>query len=256
MKMYIDFHTHTRYSHGKGTIEQNVSAAVKKGLAAVGISDHGPANLFIGTKLDDFKRMREEIERLKVIFEDIQILLGCEANIISIDGDIDVPDFILKDLDYCMVGFHPLIRPRKLRDIRYLLFDNILARSLPSFREKALQNNTDALIRAMENHEIDIITHPGYHLPIDTARLAAVAARRRTALEINAGHGYMTTEYVKIAQGQGAKFVIGSDAHRPEDVGNFERGIEIAKQAGITETDVINAEMPNFEILECKGVEW
>jgi putative hydrolase len=248
MKLYTDFHTHTRYSHGKGSIKDNVAAAQRKGLAAVGISDHGPANLFIGTKLDDFKRMRDEIEELKPVFGGIQILLGCEANIISIDGEIDIPDHILKELDYCMVGFHPMIWPRRWRDIRYLTLDNILSRGLKFFKEKALQNNTDALIRAMENHKIHIITHPGYHLPIDTARLAAAAARFGTALEINAGHGYMTTAYVKIAQKQGAKFAIGSDAHRPEDVGNFDRGIEIAEQAGITASDIINARLPNLEV--------
>jgi putative hydrolase len=51
----------------------------------------------------------------------------------------------------------------------------------------------------------------------------------------------MTVEYVKIAKSVGAKFVIDSDAHTPSRVGDFARGIEIAKKAGLATDDIINA---------------
>jgi len=38
------------------------------------------------------------------------------------------------------------------------------------------------------------------------------------------------------------KLVINSDAHRPEEVGEFGRQIERALEAGLNETDVLNAE--------------
>ena len=41
-KMLFDYHTHTTFSHGKGSIEDNVKEAVKKGLKAIAITDHGP----------------------------------------------------------------------------------------------------------------------------------------------------------------------------------------------------------------------
>lgn len=241
MKLWADFHTHTKYSHGTGTIRQNVEVAVKKGLSAIGISEHGPANIGIGTDLDDFARMRDEVEHMKAIYPDIRILLGCEANIVSLDGDLDIPDKILNQLDYVMAGLHPMVWPRSLKDGYHLLVENMLQRRMDSFRERVLSQNTLALVRAAGNHKIAVITHPGLHLPIDTATLARAAAKLNTALEINAGHGYMTAEYVKIAKKNGATFAIGSDAHKPADVGNFKRGIEIAEKAGLTEDDIINA---------------
>ena len=241
MKLFADFHTHTRYSHGSGNIRDNVLAAMKKDLTTIGISDHGPANLFIGTSLDNFKRMRDEIDILRREFEGMEILLGCEANLMSLDGEIDIPDVILDELDYCMVGFHPLIWPLRLKDFGYLTLGNLLTRRIGIMRDKMMQRNTDALINAMRYHDIQIITHPGKRLPIDTAKLAASAVKYGSALEINSRHGYMTTSYVKKAKEQGAMFSIGSDAHRPEDVGNFSRGIKIAQSAGLLASDIINA---------------
>ena len=52
-KMTYDIHTHTTFSHGKGSMEDNVKAAIEKGLSAVAISDHGPGHINYGfTKTD------------------------------------------------------------------------------------------------------------------------------------------------------------------------------------------------------------
>jgi len=243
MKIWADYHTHTRYSHGSGTIEENVRAAREKGLKVIGISEHGPGNIGLSIKLEDFFKMRDEIERLKSKYRDIQILLGCEANVLSLDGELDIPDDVLAILDYRMVGLHPLIWPRSLRDGLGLLVDNMLARVFKnvSLLEKVMRQNTMALVKAISNNNINIITHPGLHLPIDTAKLARAAAKYGTALEINAGHGHMTKDYVTIAKGNGAKFVIGSDAHHPKNVGEFRRALIIAREAGLNENDIINA---------------
>jgi len=40
--------------------------------------------------------------------------------------------------------------------------------------------------------------------------------------------------------------VIGSDAHIDEDVGKFDRSLEIVKEAGLTEKDVINSSLESI----------
>ena len=52
-EMGYDLHTHTIFSHGKGTIEQNVRAALDRGLTHIAITDHGPGHLFYGMKRKD-----------------------------------------------------------------------------------------------------------------------------------------------------------------------------------------------------------
>ena len=41
-RLKFDWHTHTVYSHGKGTIEDNVKVAIEKNLTSIAITDHGP----------------------------------------------------------------------------------------------------------------------------------------------------------------------------------------------------------------------
>lgn len=48
-ELLYDLHTHTTYSHGKGSIEDNVREAFNQGLEFVAISDHGPGHLFYGS---------------------------------------------------------------------------------------------------------------------------------------------------------------------------------------------------------------
>ena len=50
-RMIYDHHTHTVYSHGKGSIEDNVKVALSKGLKSVAITDHGPGHLTYGLKM-------------------------------------------------------------------------------------------------------------------------------------------------------------------------------------------------------------
>ena len=45
-RMTYDHHTHTIYSHGKGTIEDNVKTAAAKGLSSIAITDHGVVQAF------------------------------------------------------------------------------------------------------------------------------------------------------------------------------------------------------------------
>lgn len=241
MKLFADYHTHTVYSHGKGTIYENVMEAKRKGLKEIAITDHGPRHFGFGVKLYKIEKIRREIDEINASEKDVKVLMGIEANIISEEGDIDLPVEYLKYIDILLVGFHYGVIPKSFKSAWRLFGLNYLGKIIRFLRNRVREINTLALIRAIERYPVKIITHPGAKVPIDTKLLAKKAAEKGVALEINASHGFMTVEYVKIAKREGALFSIGSDAHRPEDVGSFERAIRIAEEAGLTASDVINA---------------
>lgn len=243
MKIYGDYHTHTIYSHGKGTIRDNAEEAYIKGLKEIAICDHGPGHVGYGIKRSNLKVMREEIDELNLEFEPkgLKILLGVEANLIGYDGTIDVKKEDLKYLDILLLGYHFGAMPRNPIDFYKLYIFNGLSKLFSGLKDKAMKMNTDALIKAMDRYPIDIITHPGSKVYVDIKRLAREAREKGTALEINSSHSHLTVDEIEIALREGVNFYIGSDAHRPEDVGNFEKGIKRAKLVKVPVERIINA---------------
>jgi len=241
MKVFADYHTHTIYSHGKGTIRENVESAIRKGLKEIAISDHGPSHMGFGVKRENFKKMRDEIDALNKEYKEIKIMLGVESNIISYDGELDVDEEIISLIDILLVGFHFGAKPKSMKDAYYLFVKNFIGKYSKSIGDEIREKNTKALISAINRYNINLITHPGAKVDINTKKLAKAAARRGTALEINSSHGFLTTEYIKVAMEEDVKFIISSDAHRPEDVGNFESGIQRAIEAGLKADRIINA---------------
>jgi putative hydrolase len=243
MELIADYHTHTVHSHGRGTVAQNVAVAQRRGLSAVAITDHGPANYFnLGVKTPEvLLSIQKEILRVEEERPGIQVLAGVEANVVSSEGELDVPDDLLRDLDVILVGLHPLVHFRSTGDALTMGLVNLAGRASAALARQARETNTRALEEAVTRHEVDIVTHPGLHVSIDTGRLAATCASVGTALEISAGHPYMTPEFIQVAREGGAAFAIGSDAHRPEDVGEFSRGLAVAEAACLPPALVLNA---------------
>ncbi|OPJ54981.1 PHP domain-containing protein [Alkalithermobacter paradoxus] len=236
MKIIADYHTHTTYSHGKGSIEDNVKAAISKGLKTIGISDHGYKHLGFGVKYKDIPKMRKEIDELRKKYPQIEILMGIEANILDDEGNIDVDKETLKYFDYIMAGYHFGSMPTRL--IKGSIYH--ILNFMGPLKKGAIKYNTRAVVNAMKKHNIFIITHPGAKAMIDLKEVARVAKETDTALEINSHHGHLTVDELMLVKDTGVKFAIGSDAHAPEDVGKFTSAIERAREAKVNEEQIIN----------------
>ena len=142
--MYIltaDYHTHTRYSHGKGTVLGNVEAARKKGLKRIAITDHGFKHIGIGMAVSDLRKIREEITNLNQRFSDIEVLMGIEANLIGMDGEIDIPQQYLKAFDIILMGFHKAVMPATLQDAWVLFARNALDKLGLADRKKPVSDS-------------------------------------------------------------------------------------------------------------------
>lgn len=203
----IDTHIHSIASgHAFSTIYEIAREAQVRGLELIAITDHGPS--MKGAPHAEYFNMGSRVP--KRLF-DIDILFGCEANIISDNGDIDLNDDIISGLDILLVGFHE--------------FTGYLGGS----KEK----NTRVLMKAIEKNEIDIITHPYRpQFPICVEEIACIAAEKNVVLEIN--NAFLSSLFkntdsdsimeiknmVKYIKKYDGKAIIGSDAHIQNEVGD------------------------------------
>jgi putative hydrolase len=226
MKIIADMHTHTISSgHGYSTINELAAEAARKGLAALAITDHGPA-IPGGPHLYHFGAMRFIPETI----QGVRILRGIEANILDTEGTLDLPEPYLRKLDFIMAGLHEGC----------------------GFTGEDRIRNTEAVISAMENPLVKAISHPGNPLfPLDYPAVVAAALRTGTALEMNNTSFSISrrgsTPNCEILAGliarMGAPLVIGSDAHIAQMVGEFADAVAAIEQAGVTEEQVINTSL-------------
>lgn len=238
LKVIADYHTHTRFSHGKGDIEDNVRAAIRMDLKTIAITDHGYGHMSFGIRKTDLPLMKEKILILRERYPEIEILLGMEANILDPEGSLDVDDDDLKVLDILLAGYHFGSAPSGLSGIKFHGVNYFARAGFKSALVKEM--NTQAFCNAMERYPIKILTHPGAKGPVDIARVAAAAAQKGVWLEINSHHGFLTLEQIVEAAPSGVKFVISSDAHRPQDVGQCDAGIKRALDAGLSPANLVN----------------
>ena len=116
MKITADFHTHTRYSHGTGTVNDNVVNALSLGMRAVAITDHAKNHPLIGVKPEKIDTIRKDVVTADKEYRNIRVLLGLEANLISPRGDIDVTEEQADKLDILLVGFHLTAYQKRFAD--------------------------------------------------------------------------------------------------------------------------------------------
>ncbi len=236
-RMIWDYHTHTVFSHGKGSIEDNVKVAIEKGLSSIAISDHGPGHLSYGVKRKNFHVMREIIEGLNHKYPEITVFISVEANIVNHGNNIDVTEAEKTMFDFIHAGYHFGVRGG------YMLRNWLWSLGLGKCFERSLKKkNTEMMVSALHNNKIMILTHPGDKAPIDLQKIAEACESTGTLMEINPWHGHLTVDELVFCSKYDVKFVISSDAHKPENVGSFERGLDMAFEAGLDVDRIVNVE--------------
>ena len=89
---------------------------------------------------------------------------------------------------------------------------------------------------SVENPEIDLLGHPGFI----TMEEAQMAADNGVILEVTgrAGHNITNGHVVNMARAVGAKMVIDSDTHQPENLMDEASARVVARGAGMTDEEV------------------
>lgn len=242
MALVADYHTHTKYSrhnHGKGTIEENVRVAYEKGLRQIAITDHGFNQKMYGVRRIDIPKMKKEIEDATECYP-IEVLLGVEANLISSQGDLDITEEDYKDLDIVLCGFHRLVRSTSAKQQRKFILKNIMCEFFHHTSKKQIERNTNAYINAMRKYDIDILTHLNHGCKVDIEKVARVAKETNTYIELNGKRLGLTDAEILKCYELGCKFVINSDAHTSDRVGDCHLGLEAALRLRLPDSCIAN----------------
>ena len=235
-----DLHTHTRYSHGKGTVEDNVKAAIARGLKQLGIAEHGPGNYYVGVSRKKMAEMKAEIIRLRREYPEIELLFGIEANILGPSGTLDIKPGEYDYFDYVCAGWHYGAADGMTPAGIARTFGNIVRNSVEKATPRQIRGNTDAVVRAVEAGGVKFLTHPGDRAPVDLIEVALACARAGTLVEINTRHMSLTPESVKPMMLADIRFIINSDAHSPEHVGDMKNAESLINGAEIDPALIAN----------------
>lgn len=248
MLLYGDYHTHTIYSrhnHGKGTVLENASVAADKGLKQIAITDHGFNHEFYGIKRKNIPQLQEDILNAKEI-TGVDILLGVESNIISLDGDIDIKEEDYDFLDILLMGYHRMVHTKTFKDKILLNWANAFDKAFRPSKER-INRNTTAFLKTLDKYPIDVITHLNYGFQTDTIAIAKMAKQKGVYIELNGKRINFTEEEIEIMTDEGVKFIVDSDAHRPEKVGEVNNGMNIIYKYNIPLSQVANIDkLPKF----------
>lgn len=243
MKLSGDFHTHTVYSHGLGTVEENVKQAEVLGLKNIAITEHGyKANYAI--KHGDQEKIHNDILAIKDKYK-VNIMWGIEANLISRNGDIDISDEELKDLDLVILGYHTLTRVGFKEFLKFSLPNTMCIKPTKKQRDR----NTKAYLSALDKHRVSIVAHLQYgKCYVNLKEIAEACAKKNIYIELNGKRINFSKKDIEDMLETDVQFIINSDAHHPLKVGKNHRAFNLIEKYNISLDRIanINGKTPKF----------
>jgi putative hydrolase len=250
-----DYHTHTPYSHGKHTVAENAAAAKAQGLLQIGICDHGFSHVAFGIRRRQVSSYKAECEAAAKEYG-IDVLVGIEANIRGIGGKADLTEKDFENFDLYLCGKHVFIWYATLQDaIRYGAGNLFADKSHKQPSDKLVAYNTAAYIQTIKNNPIDAVTHLNFQCRANALEVAKCAADYGTYIELNSKKVHLTDDELnEIAAKTSARFIIDSDAHSKNRVGDKALVEEQLSriQFPLDRIDNIDGRLPNFRFAEFK----
>jgi DNA polymerase (family 10) len=219
-----DLHVHSDWTDGTTTIAAMAAAAQARGYEYIALTDHS-RRVAMTHGLDPARLSRQirEIDRLNQKLHGFTILKGIEVDILK-DGHLDLPDSSLSRLDIVIAAVH-------------------------SHFQLSRREQTDRIVRAVENRRVSILAHPTGRLigerepyDVDMDRVIAAAHDAGCHLEINAEPDRLDLNdiHAHAARTMGVKVAISTDAHSVDAFQCMRFGVDQARRAWLTADDVLN----------------
>jgi DNA polymerase (family 10) len=231
-----DLHCHSRATDGRDTIEAMAKAAAGRGYEYLSINDHS-RHVTVAHGLDRKRLLAQvrAIDRLNARLEGITVLKSVEVDILE-DGRLDLPDSVLKELDFTVCAIHYGFGYSRARQ-------------------------TTRILRAMDNPHFSILAHPTGRLinareayDIDLERVLEAARERGCIMELNAQPDRLDLDDrgCRLAKELGVKVAISTDAHRVADLELMRFGVDQARRGWLEPGDVVNT-LPLTELKRVLG---
>ena len=221
-----DLHTHTFASDGADSVEEMALAAQELGYEYIGITDHSPSlKIANGQSIRDLRKQIRMIDKVNGRLSGFRLLKSAEVDIL-VDGELDLPDDILRELDYTVCSIHS----------RFAM---------------SRERQTERVMRAMDNPYFTILGHatgrlllkrPGYEL--DFERIIQHAKINGCFFELNSSPDRLdlSAENARLVGAAGILIAISTDAHSTGEYRTIRYGIEQARRAGLQRSDVLNCQ--------------
>ena len=220
-KRLYDFHTHTFLSDGVLAPIELIRRSVVIGYKVIAITDHvGPGNL-------------EEV--LKILIRDCE-LASSRWDILALPG-VELTHVPKEDIDY-------LAKEAKSIGARVV---NVHGETV----SEPVEPGTN--LAAVGSDHVDILAHPGLIRP----EVASIAAGSGVFLEVSGRrtHSFANGHVVKVAREVGARLILDSDSHSPEDLMTRDFAIKVALGAGLSEDESVKLlDRSPLELMERIGV--
>ena len=201
-----DFHTHTFLSDGVLAPIELIRRAIKIGYQVMAITDHvGPGNMeFV----------------LKTLIADCE-MASKRWDILALPG-VEITHTPAEDIDM-------LAQEARRLGARVV---NVHGETIT---EPVVAGTN---LASVSSQHVDILAHPGLITPEE----ASIAARNGVFLEVSArrGHSAANGHVVKTAKAAGARMVLDSDAHAPDDLLTREFAMSVALGSGMDQEEAIS----------------
>lgn len=232
-----DLHMHTSETDGANSIREMAEAAMSRGLRYIAITDHSK-NLAMTNGMDDARalahvaRIQQVDAEFRSEFGDrFRILAGIEIDILA-EGQLDLDDATLAQMDIVVASVH-------------------------SRFDMPVEEQTQRVLRAIENPHVRILGHPTgrkvlrrdpYALHLD--QVLQRAAELGVAVEHNASpaRADLSDLHLRRAKELGCRITVNTDAHSTDELDQMRFGITQLRRAWLSPADLINT-IPTAEEL-------
>ncbi len=217
-----DLHTHTISSgHAYATVKEMAEQAAEKGLELLAMTDHAPAmpgscGILHFSNLSALPRQ----------IAGVTLLRGVELNVMDREGAVDLPERVMKRLDWVIASLHSnILIPQKGEDY------------------------TALYLALAENPLIDMIGHPDSpEYPFDMETVVPVWAAQGKVVEFNDHHIFdlgsggveRARRLAALCARHGASGALDSDAHTCWDVGRTSRVAALLGEMGFPDELILN----------------